>query len=38
MESFSKEMEKAIPSEPDVSEVKVKFFIEKFFNRFPGFS
>ncbi|MCX6823849.1 MAG: hypothetical protein NT085_01880 [candidate division SR1 bacterium] len=38
MESFSKEMQKAIPTEKQDSESKVKFFVEKFFNRFNAFS
>ena len=38
MESFSKEMQKAVPADKKSSETNVKFFLEKFFNRFNAFS
>ena len=38
MESFSKEMQKSIPTGVEKSEAKVNFFVEKFFNWFATFS
>ncbi|MEI6672776.1 MAG: hypothetical protein WCL02_05630 [bacterium] len=37
MADFASQMEKAIPSGTK-SEIEVKFFVEKFFNRFTAFS